>query len=472
MNDKISIKKIVILIIFLVTILYILSFIFVIFNTIQLEKDKLKAISPRIIRILSNDILLGDQYSLNHTIHNLNSLYGLNSIVVKKEPVSCQLIELSCISIKTSLIEPEFNILIRGNTNFSKQIIYAFILIFIGLSIIFSILSYILFNKIKIPLENISQQLIPKLSKYIETGESIESIILNSTKEIEQIQLSLIDMAKALYSNIEVCNEIRTRSQVNEAIANSTKIFAHDVRKPFSILKIIIDNVENESDYNKLKLIIKNSIPFVNQTRLSVDNLISDVLELGSEAKINQELINPEFLIHTVLNEVFLIYPECKINLEYIFSHKFMINVDKYKILRVFSNIIYNALQTMKGKGTIWFKTNEIENNGILYTEFSIRNNGSFIPEESLTKIFNAYYTHNKIGGTGLGLAIAQKIIHTHKGSICCKSEKDDPNYGSYVEFIFTLPSSNVLIFTNEFLLPMSSNDTFWYRNKINENSK
>jgi hypothetical protein len=42
-------------------------------NIINLEKDKLVGISPRIIRVLSNDLLIGDKYSLNHTITKLNS---------------------------------------------------------------------------------------------------------------------------------------------------------------------------------------------------------------------------------------------------------------------------------------------------------------------------------------------------------------------------------------------------------------
>jgi signal transduction histidine kinase len=50
----------------------------------------------------------------------------------------------------------------------------------------------------------------------------------------------------------------------------------------------------------------------------------------------------------------------------------------------------------MKGKGDIWFKT--IERKGVLFTEFCIGNNGSYISKESITKIFDAFYTHNKKG--------------------------------------------------------------------------
>lgn len=467
MRTKLSIKIIVFSILILITMLYLLSFLFVIFNIIQLENDKLQAIAPRLVRVLSNDVLLGDAHSLKHTVLKLRSLYDLDNITLSKENISCPPFELSCILIKTSLIEPEYHILIKGNTSFSKNIIYAFIAMFLGLVCIFSLLSYILFQKIKIPLEEISKKLIPKLATHIENGNEINYTKRRSTKEIDQIHYSLVEMAKALYGSYK---NIKIRSQLNDAIANSTKMFAHDVRKPFSILKIIIDNVEKEDDINKVKLIMKNSISYLNQAKMSVDNLISDILEIDSEVKMIQEPLNPEFLIHSVLSEVFLIYPESSIELKYEFNHKFKVNVDKFKTLRVFSNIVYNALQAMNYKGTVWFKTNEIENNGSFFTEFCIGNNGGYIFKETISKIFDAFYTYNKRGGTGLGLSIAQKIINLHGGNIWCKSEKDNDKYGSYVEFIFTLPSANILTSPMTFSLPNSSKKEFWHKNNLKVN--
>ena len=188
MNNKLTIKKIIFYIIVLIFLLFMISSSFVLINIINLEKDKLVGISPRVIRVLSNDLLLGDKYSLNHTIEKLNSLYDLESIHVTIEKTeNCALFELSCIVTQTLLMEPEYNIIIRGNKTFSKKIIYNYIITFIGLIIIFSILSYLLFQKIKKPLENISEKLIPNLQTYIEYDEKLEIIEIKSTKEIEKI---------------------------------------------------------------------------------------------------------------------------------------------------------------------------------------------------------------------------------------------------------------------------------------------
>ncbi|MHA0111243.1 sensor histidine kinase, partial [Klebsiella pneumoniae] len=82
-----------------------------------------------------------------------------------------------------------------------------------------------------------------------------------------------------------------------------------------------------------------------------------------------------------------------------------MANVHVQKVGRVFSNIVGNAVQAMRQKGRIWFRTRERD--GLI--EFCVGNAGSVIPAESLSKLFEAFFTSGKKGGTGLGLAIAQK---------------------------------------------------------------
>ena len=443
MNNKLTIKKIIFYIIVLIFLLFMISSSFVLINIINLEKDKLVGISPRVIRVLSNDLLLGDKYSLNHTIEKLNSLYDLESIHVTIEKTeNCALFELSCIVTQTLLMEPEYNIIIRGNKTFSKKIIYNYIITFIGLIIIFSILSYLLFQKIKKPLENISEKLIPNLQTYIEYDEKLEIIEIKSTKEIEKIYNCLINMSNLIKINYI---NIKIKSQVNEAIANSTKMFAHDVRKPFSIIKLLIDNIEKENDFEKIKSILTSTIPFMNQAKNSVDNLISDILEIGSDALPKLEAITPEILINSVINELLLTENKKYIEFNYSFNHSYKFNVDKNKIHRVFSNIIFNAIEAINKSGKIWIKTKEIKINENLFIEFCIGNNGSYISKEKSAKIFDAFFTYNKLGGTGLGLAIVQKIIRAHGGSIVCASKYNEDMNKSSVEFIFTLPIAKIL---------------------------
>ncbi|MBU3156884.1 histidine kinase [Clostridium estertheticum] len=106
------------------------------------------------------------------------------------------------------------------------------------------------------------------------------------------------------------------------------------------------------------------------------------------------------------------------------------------EINQVILNIIINAVHAINstGKhGTIRIATYENDDSVVLEVEDS----GIGIPEESLLKIFDPFYTTKKVGeGTGLGLSIAYDIIvNKHKGKIDVRSE-----IGKGTTFILQIP--------------------------------
>ena len=92
-----------------------------------------------------------------------------------------------------------------------------------------------------------------------------------------------------------------------------------------------------------------------------------------------------------------------------------VVNGIEGELNQVWTNIIMNAVDEMKGKGELGIKT-EQDNENILIT---ISDSGGGIKEKDLNKIFSSYYTTKEIGkGTGLGLYISMDIIKKHQGSI------------------------------------------------------
>jgi len=220
----------------------------------------------------------------------------------------------------------------------------------------------------------------------------------------------------------------------HEAIARMTQMLAHDVRKPFSIFKSIIQIVEGTKDPALVRKFLSQTLPELNQAMASVEGMIQDVIQVGSNAKLDTEDLAPEALIKTALRELASVYPEADISLSYDLNHLNMVRVDSLRMGRVFANILGNALQAMREKGILWFRTTQQD----AFVEFSLGNAGSLIPPENLPKLFDAFFTSGKKGGTGLGLAIAKKVVEAHGGSIRCESKEE-----TGTEFIFTLPSSS-----------------------------
>ena len=87
---------------------------------------------------------------------------------------------------------------------------------------------------------------------------------------------------------------------------------------------------------------------------------------------------------------------------------------------QIFVNLLINAKQAIKGKGTITIKTEARD--GYITIEFTDTGNG--IPKDKLDRIFDPGFTTKGVGvGTGLGLSICYQIVKEHYGEISVRSE-------------------------------------------------
>lgn len=89
------------------------------------------------------------------------------------------------------------------------------------------------------------------------------------------------------------------------------------------------------------------------------------------------------------------------------------------KISQVVLNFIVNAAQAIEEQGTITIQTGcEADQ-----AWFEIRDTGCGIPAETLSKIYDPFFTTKPVGeGTGLGLHMVHKIVEAHKGSVHVES--------------------------------------------------
>jgi signal transduction histidine kinase len=87
---------------------------------------------------------------------------------------------------------------------------------------------------------------------------------------------------------------------------------------------------------------------------------------------------------------------------------------------QVWTNIIDNAIDAMKGKGTLRLRTYSEGN----FVVVEIVDDGPGIPAEIQPRIFEPFFTTKKVGeGTGLGLDTVQRIVKKHQGSIQIESK-------------------------------------------------
>jgi signal transduction histidine kinase len=139
-------------------------------------------------------------------------------------------------------------------------------------------------------------------------------------------------------------------------------------------------------------------MPRPNETRFDLKPLIENVIEVFNE--------------------------EGKVEISFTSAvHTCDVLADKDLMLRVFNNLIKNAIQSIPSDRTGLIDVSlKLQESTYLIT---IADNGKGIDKETQDKIFVPYFT-TKGTGTGLGLAMVKQIVENHRGSIWFESTEDE----------------------------------------------
>ena len=254
----------------------------------------------------------------------------------------------------------------------------------------------------------------------------------------------------------------RNRAVENERLASigqTTSTLAHDIRRPFTLVRTILSSFE----------VFKDDQPRLNSAKQDVEKAISgveamvnDIMDFSREVKIQTKPTSLGGIFDFTIRQTLQSYPDPDIKLSYQLTASKKPLIDEDRLSRVFQNIIGNGVEaiTVIGKkqaGTIFIETNDINKNNSSWVEIIIGNDGPPFPEGAVGKLFESFYTANKAKGTGLGLASAQKIVHLHDGVI---SARNKPN-NTGVEFVIHIPASSEEEQIDTKLLPKDSKEVF-----------
>jgi signal transduction histidine kinase len=109
--------------------------------------------------------------------------------------------------------------------------------------------------------------------------------------------------------------------------------------------------------------------------------------------------------------------------------------VDRVQMQQVILNLAQNAVQAMKDSDCesceLTLRTDTTEKELIV----EVADNGPGLPQETLERLFDPFFTRNKPEGLGLGLSITRNIVESHGGELTVKS-----NDTQGLTFRFTIP--------------------------------
>ena len=219
-----------------------------------------------------------------------------------------------------------------------------------------------------------------------------------------------------------------------EREAQFTSDVSHELRTPVSI-------IISECEYGLENLTsienAKHTIFSVLDETKKMSKLISQLLTLSrmdrGNQKLNLDKINMSEMAHLVADSQLYNADSKNIKIHPEIEEDIFIIGDEMMIMRIFVNLISNAINYGRENGNIWIKLTQDKN----FATCKIIDDGIGIEKENIPKIWGRFYQVESSRTTenlGLGLSIVKWIIEAHKGDIYVESE-----IGKGSSFIFKL---------------------------------
>lgn len=229
--------------------------------------------------------------------------------------------------------------------------------------------------------------------------------------------------------------DIEHEKELEQARTNFFSAVSHELKTPVTIIKGQLEGMllgigayKDREKYLARSLEIANTLESMVQEILTISRLET----AGDNFK--QDHLDCVQIIKFYLCETEDLIAEKDLQIHLDIPRSIFINGNKMLMEKVFSNLIGNAIKYSPQKASIYISAHA-EHEQI---EFSIENTGVHIPEDSIPKVFDAFYRveqsrSRKTGGSGLGLYIVQEILRHHE------SECTVYNTQSGVKFSFII---------------------------------
>lgn len=195
---------------------------------------------------------------------------------------------------------------------------------------------------------------------------------------------------------------------------------AHEINNPLGIilgytqLMLQQKSHDNSTNHDDLKIIEKH----VHACR----TVVSDLLTFSRKSSVENTRVNinkvVDDVVHFLNNHPNL--REVKVNFSRNPGKELSVTGNEQELRQVMINLLINAGHAVGKHGTITIKAFTNIGNQVLV---AIKDNGPGIDQDTLTKIFNPFFTTKPVGeGTGLGLSVSYGIITNHGGEITVES--------------------------------------------------
>ncbi len=228
-----------------------------------------------------------------------------------------------------------------------------------------------------------------------------------------------------------LCSEItkmtlRIREQ-NEALrkekehlADSLADVAHQLRTPLTSANLTLALLAGQSDENQRKALARETEALL----LRMDWLLTSLLKISrldaGIVEFKKERTEVKALVSDALRPLLIPMELHGIDLRIEVQGGIWIQADSGWLSEAVQNIIKNCMESAGENG----KIEVVCTDTALYTEITVRDNGSGFQKEDLLHLFDRFYRGKNAGaaGYGIGLALSKMIITRQGGTVAARN--------------------------------------------------
>jgi len=250
--------------------------------------------------------------------------------------------------------------------------------------------------------------------------------------EIALLTDNINQMAEEIMISIEM--ERKVEQQKNDLITN----VSHDLRTPLTSIMGYLRLLREEKYETKEQYDEYLKIAFSKSEQLK--NLIDDLFDYTKLMNDKNTLVRQQVCLNELLDQLMeelvpLAEQKQRLFIKHFPKHRIFVALDSEKMVRVFDNLLINAINYSAGDGKILVSLEEQDD----LIRICVANESDAFTAEELDSLFERFYKKdqsrtNVTEGSGLGLAIAKSIVELHGGTIHAKYKNET------LYFIISLP--------------------------------
>ena len=251
---------------------------------------------------------------------------------------------------------------------------------------------------------------------------------------IYQIELNQQELETQVKERTESLKHITEElKKSNKELEQFAYVASHDLQEPLRMVSAYAGLLEKRID-KKLDKDSREFLSYMKDGALRMQVLINDLLDysrISTKGKSFQTADLNTLMQHVLQNlKISIDEKQARVT----FDKLPTLNVDESQIVRLFQNLIGNAIKYCHLIPEVHVAVSR--NNG--EWTFTVSDNGIGINPKYQTRIFGIFqrlHGRDEYSGTGIGLAVCKKIVERHGGKLWVESEAEK---GSV--FYFTLP--------------------------------